>query len=353
MKPLAVSVGDPAGVGPEVAVQAAIECGADDRIVLFGDGERLKDMLRQKKTSCRVHALTSDSANALPLGDIGLVHVSDWSDSMVLARSPTVSGGKAQLDMLNAAIESVTQGHARALVTGPTSKRAIELAGTPFTGQTEHLARAALQPPDSVTMMFLGPRLRVALVTTHLAISSLPGSITADKVQRTVRHLSEVLSLLRIDAECGPSNLESFKSLVVEVAGLNPHAGEHGLFGSEELEVIEPALEGLRDEPLFSGPEAEVILRGPSPSESVFRAAAAGRLDGVVAMMHDQATIASKLLDWGSAVNVTWGLPFVRTSVDHGVAYEAAANGTAEADGMKAALALAQRLTLDRCPTKS
>ena len=129
--------------------------------------------------------------------------------------------------------------------------------------------------------------------------------------------------------------------------GLNPHAGEGGLFGREELDVIAPALAALaRGSPVRERRGGAV--QGPAPAESVFRAAQRGDIDGVVAMFHDQATIASKLLDWGSAVNTTWGLPFVRTSVDHGVAYDAARDDTADADGMLAAMRMAIRLTQAR-----
>jgi 4-hydroxythreonine-4-phosphate dehydrogenase len=129
----------------------------------------------------------------------------------------------------------------------------------------------------------------------------------------------------------------------IAVAGLNPHAGEEGLFGREELDVVAPALRALAAEAPFAS--GAVRLEGPVPAEAVFRAAQRGDVDGVVAMFHDQATIASKLLDWGAAVNTTWGLSFLRTSVDHGVAYAAAAQGVAEHDGMLAALDLALSLT--------
>jgi 4-hydroxythreonine-4-phosphate dehydrogenase len=205
-------------------------------------------------------------------------------------------------------------------------------AGHRFVGQTEFLAALSGLDEDAVTMMFLGPKLRVALVTTHLAIAAAPEAITPARVKRTVRHLAQVLERL----------IESTPRTLV-VAGLNPHAGEEGLFGREELDVVAPALAELAHEDVFR--EGRVQLRGPEPAESVFRAAQRGDIAGVVAMIHDQATIASKLLDWGSAVNTTWGLPFVRTSVDHGVAYDAARSGTAEADGMHAAVSLAIALT--------
>jgi 4-hydroxythreonine-4-phosphate dehydrogenase len=221
-------------------------------------------------------------------------------------------------------------------------KEAVTMSGARFVGHTEHLARAAGLGDDAVTMMFLGPRLNVALVTTHLSVREAPDAVTTARVQRSVRHMADaLLRLPRFGGRQGqPPRLV--------VAGLNPHAGESGLFGDEEQRVVMPALDALRREPPFS--DGRVTLLGPSPAETVFREASTGLHDGVVAMLHDQATIASKLLDWGAAVNVTWGLPYVRTSVDHGVAYAAAASRTADAAGMLAAIDMARELTRLRSP---
>jgi 4-hydroxy-L-threonine phosphate dehydrogenase PdxA len=302
---LCVSTGDPAGVGPELAVAVARARRGDARIRLFGDAARI------------------DAGPGVEVVDTGGV-----SDAAVTAGAPTDEGGAAQLRSLDAACDAVLaavgRGEPAALVTGPTSKAAIELAGTSFTGQTEHLARRVGLEADAVTMLFLGPRLRVGLMTTHVALADVPAALTPPRVERAVRHLTAALRAL---GEVRP---------VIAVCGPNPHAGEGGLFGREELDTIGPVLERLRG-------TLEVELRGPLGAETAFRDAAAGRVAGVVAAFHDQATIASKLLDWGQAVNVTWGLPFLRTSVDHGVAYDAV--GRAEASGMEAAFDLALRMT--------
>lgn len=310
---LLVPTGDPAGVGPLVAVRAAAARKARMRIVLFGDAARLGRLLEDEG----VATVGDDAVRGVSIVDTGSV-----PDAVVEARAPTPEGGRAQLAALDSAIAEALAGRG-AIVTAPTSKVAIERGGTPFVGQTEHLARRAGLPDDAVTMMFLGPRLRVALATTHLALASVPGAITEARVERAIVHLAEALA--RLGAP--PS---------IAVAGLNPHAGEAGLFGREEIERIAPAVERAR--------AAGVRADGPMGTETALRLAAAGQVGGVVCMFHDQATIASKLLDWGAAVNVTWGLPFVRTSVDHGVAYDAAASGKADAAGMIAALDLADRL---------
>ena len=334
--PIVISAGDPAGVGPSVSLSAAYAFKDRAPSAIFGDLAQLRAeaQARGLDTSCLIER-DERSLGDLPRGAVALVDTGRVAPRLIERRAATPEAGQAQLDALERAARCVRAGSARALVTGPTSKAAISSAGHAFIGQTEFLARLDGRADDAVTMLFLGPRLCVALVTTHLAIADVPAAITAPRVMRSVRHLGAALTQLF------PGRT---RSLVV--AGLNPHAGEAGLFGREELEVIAPAVAALRAEPLFA--DDSVRLSGPLPAESVFRAAERGEIDGVVAMFHDQATIASKLLDWGAAVNTTWGLSFLRTSVDHGVAYDAARTGTADADGMKAAVALALRLTAGR-----
>ena len=310
---LLVSVGDPAGIGPAIALEAAQELASRARIVLFGDGARL---LRSLNGPCLEEA--DPAAVGLSVVDVGPV-----ADAVIDAHAPSAEGGRAQLAALDAAIDRALAGHGP-VVTAPTSKEAVHLAGVDFIGQTEHLARRAGLADDAVTMMFLGPRLSVALATTHVAISRLPDVLRQAHVERATRHLVEALTALGVPRPR------------IVVGALNPHAGEGGAFGDEDRLVIVPAVAAC------AGSAADI--EGPVGAETAFRRAANREVDGVVAMFHDQATIASKLLDWGAAVNVTWGLPFVRTSVDHGVAYDAAARGDASADGMRAAMELALRL---------
>ncbi len=303
---LVVPVGDPAGVGPWVSIAAARAVGDRASVRLIGDARQLRAL-----------------APELDVIDVGAV-----SEGAIAAHAATEEGGRAQIAALDRAIDEVMAGRADAIVTGPVNKAAITRTGTAFVGQTEHLARRCKLADDAVTMMFLGPRLNVALVTTHLAVRDVPHEITEARVARATLHLAA--ALMRIGVPRGSK---------LVVTGLNPHAGEDGLFGDEEPRAIGPALARLRsEEPFASG---ALLLEGPTPAEAAFRFAADARVVGVVAMMHDQATIASKLLDWGHAVNVTWGLPFVRTSVDHGVGYEAARSGVIESTGMIAAAELA------------
>ncbi len=330
--PLAISTGDPAGVGP-VVTAAALACSLGrDRALVYGDAEWMERALRQHGVES-LRRVTPEQADVLAPGEIGLVHVAHWPVSMVQARAPTIAGGGVQREALDAACDAAIAGTARAVVTGPVSKEAVSLSGVSFRGQTEHLARRAGVHVEHVTMMFLGPRLKVALVGTHWPIKRVPSTVTPEHIRRTVDHLAD--ALVRWSPEIKP--------LRIEVTGLNPHAGEGGLLGAEEETIIAPTLDAMREEAPYSTGEVEIA--GPTPAEAAFRYAADGRAHGVVAMFHDQATIASKLLDWGQAVNCTWGLPFVRTSVDHGVAYDAAASGIASESGMIAAIRAAQRLT--------
>jgi 4-hydroxythreonine-4-phosphate dehydrogenase len=332
LSPLAISAGDPAGVGPVVTAAALAKALGDDRALVYGDADWMARALKRHGFES-FRRIEPSEGNELASGEVGLVDVASWPITMVEARAPTCDGGAAQRRALEAACDACIDRHARAIVTGPVSKEAVSLTGVSFRGQTEHLARQAGVNVDNVTMMFLGPRLKVALVGTHWSIKRVPSTITVEHVERTVRHLTEALS--RWSPETRP--------LRIEVTGLNPHAGEGGLLGTEEETIIGPTLDHLRNEPLYSDGEVELV--GPTPAEAAFRYAADGRAHGVVAMFHDQATIPSKILDWGEAVNVTWGLPFVRTSVDHGVAYDAAEAGIASESGMVAAIAAAQRLT--------
>jgi 4-hydroxythreonine-4-phosphate dehydrogenase len=337
-RPLAISTGDPGGVGPEVALRAVASAIGDDRVVLFGDAAALRARAAEWGLAPeRLCTIAPGAEGGLPPGGVGLIDVaSPWS-AEARRHAATAAGGAAQLAALDGAIAAALAGRVRALVTAPMSKAAVNLAGHAFTGHTEHLARAAGLADDAVTMMFLGPRLRVALATTHVAVADLPREVTALRVQRAIEHLGA--ALLRL----GPRPGASERRLRLVVTGLNPHAGEGGLFGDEEPRAIAPAIAAAAGRAPFSS--GRVQLEGPLGAETALRLAASGDADGVVAMTHDQATIASKLLDWTLAVNVTWGLPFVRTSVDHGVAYDAAERGSADPAGMVSALVMAQQLS--------
>jgi 4-hydroxythreonine-4-phosphate dehydrogenase len=236
---------------------------------------------------------------------------------------------------VNAACDLVASGQADALVTGPVSKEAIVRSKAPgaaeFLGHTEHLQRRLRA--REVVMAFWSPELATALATTHIPLAKVPAEITAARVARAAYWLAWLLAKT---GEGAPH---------IAVASLNPHAGEGGLLGREERTRIVPGISLARARLHASGIPA--TLDGPVPAESAFRLATAGpsrRWSGVVALYHDQATIPMKVAVFGEAVNVSLGLPIVRTSVDHGTAYDRAGTWTADAHGMRAAIALATRL---------
>lgn len=245
---------------------------------------------------------------------------------------PSPAAGAAELQWINAAYD-LARANRASLVTGPVSKAAIARSGAPgaarFRGHTEWLARR--DGAAGTVMCFVSPRLSTSLVTTHLALSAVPRKLSPGSVEfATV----ELVRLLRALGKPRPE---------VAICSLNPHAGEKGLFGREEARAIVPGIARAR-----RALGARGRLSGPIGAETAYRKATSGLYDGVVAMYHDQATIPMKVVAFGKAVNVTMGLSIVRTSVDHGTAYDIAWSGRADSSGMLAALDLARRLARSR-----
>lgn len=339
---LAVSVGCPSGVGPEVSVAAAAKLGPRDhaRVLLVGDLAGLRAAAKAVKVDPErlVRVDSADDAWALPRSRFGVLQVDPPLAAIDRKPGhPSRKGGAAQLRWIDAATDLVAAGKADAIVTGPVSKDAIAHSGAEgsrgFLGHTEHLA-ARLGAPE-VTMAFHTDVLTTSLVTTHLAISDVPKAITKKEVGRAAFWTGSFVHRLGARAR-------DRRTPRVVVAALNPHAGENGLLGHEETRTIAPGIELARKR--LAKAKIGVELVGPMPAESAFRLAAKGEYDAVVAMYHDQATIPMKLLGFGEAVNVSLGLPIVRTSVDHGTAYDRAGKGTADPRGMIEAMRLAVRL---------
>ena len=333
---VAISVGCPAGIGPEVALVAAARS-REVRSVLVGDVEvvRRAAAVRRFPEGRLVGIDGKHAAHALRPGQVGVWLGSSQLDMLPDFGRPTPAAGEAQLAWIDEATDLVRAGIADALVTGPVSKAAIASSGAPraaeFRGHTEHLARQLRA--REVVMAFTGGAITTALVTTHLGLAQVPRAITPAAVARATFWLASLVIALRGRRRGAPRVL---------VAALNPHAGEQGLLGKEEQTRILPGIAAARERLGASG--IDVVVDGPTGAETAYRLCARGDVDGVVAMYHDQATIPCKLLDFGDSVNVTLGLPLVRTSVDHGTAYDMAGGGKADAAGMAAAIALAARL---------
>lgn len=333
MKPLVISVGCPSGVGPEVTL-AALRVANRTTAIVVGDVDSLDRDARASGLAARLRRY--EPGVRLRSGEIGIHLGGKRLPRRATAGRPDAAGGAAQLAWIDAACDLVASGEGAALVTGPVSKESIAGSGVKgarsFRGHTEHLAtRLGVGP---VVMAFAMPRderwFATSLVTTHLPIARVPRALDVDGVVRATLRLAGLLRELGV------------RSPRVAVTGLNPHAGEAGLIGREELSVIAPAIEAATRRAKAEG--LRVRLVGPLGAESAYRLASSHAFDGVVAMFHDQATIACKLMGFGEAVNVTLGLPIVRTSVDHGTAYDLAGTGRASHEGMLSAIRLAERL---------
>ena len=339
---LALSIGCPAGIGPEVSVVAA--SGAEVRVLLVGDLRALElaAVSRGIDPARLVRVRAPRDAWSLPRGKLPVLQPSSpLAAADRRAGSPTRLSGAAELAWIDAACDLTAHEECDAMVTGPVSKEAIVRSRAPgsanFLGHTEHLQRRLAA--REVVMAFWTSKLTTALVTTHLPLSKVPRAITPAAVARASFWLASLLADLgSLDAP-------------IAVTGLNPHAGESGLLGKEETERIVPGMIAARERLINAGISAELL--GPVPAESAFRLAVGGKFAGVVAMYHDQATIPMKLVGFGEAVNVSLGLPIVRTSVDHGTAYDLAGRGVADARGMVEAIALAARISGARRRTPS
>ena len=311
---IAISLGDPAGIGPEVGVKAL----ADDAVrglaqwIVIADPAALAPV--ETQTGIRLSALsqvTLESPGALT--------------------SPPRPGqldaacGRAALAWVRRAAELCLSGKADAMITAPLNKEAVALSGTKFTGHTEFIAE--LCGVKSSWMLLINERLRVLHVTTHCSLREAC-DLTAAQVLATLRVGHETLRRLGLARR------------VIAVCGLNPHAGEHGLFGSEDARHIAPAVAEAHAE--------EIDVRGPFPADTVFLRALKGEFDLVIAMYHDQGHIPMKLLDFDHTVNVSLGLPIIRTSVDHGTAFDIAGKNQANPENMKAAMRLAVTLAQNK-----
>ena len=285
LKPrVAITVGDPSGIGPEIAARAA----ADSRVV----------------DACEPLLYAPPPQMRFAPGEL------------------SAEAGRAAYDAIVRAVEDAQRGVVDAIATAPINKEAFRRAGLPWSGHTDLLAH--LTGSSHVAMMFYSEALRVVLATVHIALAEVPRALTRGSLEAT------------IDLTAGELPRFGIARPRIAVAGLNPHAGEHGLFGREEETAIRPAIAACR--------ARGVDVDGPFPGDTIFVRARRGDFDAVVACYHDQGLIPVKLVAFGQAVNVTLGLPIIRTSVDHGTAFDIAGKGVADPESMIAAVLLAARL---------
>ncbi|OHX18018.1 4-hydroxythreonine-4-phosphate dehydrogenase PdxA [Chromobacterium sphagni] len=315
---LAVTAGEPAGIGPDLALQLP-RLVSGLRCVVVAD----KDMLAQRVALLGLDIALADYRRhqPAPAGALEVLHVP--------LAEPTVAGrlnpanGRYVLDTLDAAIDGCLAGEFAAMVTAPVHKGVINDAGVPFTGHTEYLAERTAT--GKVVMMLTGGGMRVALATTHLPLRAVADAITPEL-------LDEVIRILHADLV----HKFGIAAPRILVAGLNPHAGESGHMGREEIDVIEPALDKLRGEGMH--------LVGPLPADTLFNPDKLSQADAVLAMYHDQGLPVLKHASFGAGINITLGLPIIRTSVDHGTALDLAGSGRADPGSLVEAVRLAAQL---------
>jgi len=324
---IALTPGEPAGIGPELCVQiaqhphAAELVAVADPILLAQRAEMLRLPLRLEPVDTG-RAPAPHRPGVLKFTPVSLA-------APVVCGTPDVRNAGYVLETLRAAVDGCMSGAYNAMVTGPVHKAVINDAGHPFIGHTEYLADLTHTP--QVVMMLATTGLRVALATTHLPLSEVPGAITIPRLTAVIRVLNHALQTWWGIAR--PRTL---------VCGLNPHAGEHGHLGREEQDIIIPVLETLRAEGMD--------LQGPLPADTLFIPKYLDKADAVLAMYHDQGLPVLKYVGFGRAVNITLGLPFLRTSVDHGTAFELAGTGAADSSSLETALHTAMALVAGRKP---
>ncbi|MBI1394579.1 MAG: 4-hydroxythreonine-4-phosphate dehydrogenase PdxA [Betaproteobacteria bacterium] len=311
-RPIAITTGEPAGVGPEICLRVAQDIPAP--VVLIGD----RDLLAHRGRSLGLSLPPASRPGAVKPRHPAILHVPLRTQSV--AGRPDPANAPYVLETLDRALHGCLAGEFSAMVTAPVQKSTIIDAGVPFTGHTEYLAQRCAV--GQVVMMLVGGGMRVALATTHLPLRAVPDAITAEGLTTTLRILDTDLR-----TRFGIARPR------ILVAGLNPHAGEDGKLGREEIEVIGPVLDELRREGM--------LLEGPLPADTLFQRRNLDRSDAVLAMYHDQGLAPLKHASFGEGVNVTLGLPIIRTSVDHGTALDLAGTGRANDGSMRAAVRLA------------
>ena len=320
--PIAISVGDPAGIGPELIAEAWTrrESAALAPFFVVGGAEALRAAAAAR--GLNVPILEIDNADAASASFDKHLPILVGEDAEYRPGSPDRQGAELALTSLRLATELAIEGAASAVVTAPIAKAELAKIGFEHPGQTEFLAAVCGLDSNDAVMMLAGPSLRTVPLTVHCALADVPSMLSREMICHRARITASALT-----RDFGIENPR------LAIAGLNPHAGEHGRFGQEEAQVIEPAIAELRAEGLD--------VTGPHPADAMFTPRARDRYDAALCMYHDQALIPLKALEFDEGVNVTLGLPIIRTSPDHGTAFDIAGKGVADPGALIAAIKLA------------
>lgn len=308
---IGITMGDPNGVGPEVVAKALYHPDVAElcEIVVFGNTKIIEKAANDSSLSIKINECSEFGPEDLKPGAIDK------------------KAGQASLDYINTAVKSAMANEIDAIVTAPISKESTHLAGSKYPGHTEMLKD--LTGASEAVMMFEGQKFKVMLVTIHEALADVPSLITKDRVMSTIKITQDALT-----------NLFKIDQPKIVACGLNPHAGESGAFGREEIDHIIPALQEARDH--------GINIDGPLPADTLFYYANQGRWDAVIAMYHDQGLIPFKMISFNDGVNITLGLPIIRTSPDHGTAFDIAWQGKADPSSMVEAIKVASRLAINK-----
>ena len=319
---IALTLGDPAGIGPEIIVKAFQDeqLSIDTRVLVIGDAELLKKTAKQIAPEILIHSVTSPKEAWYQTCTIDVIDLNNVPEALPMGK-PSAEGGKASYEAIQKAVELALKNEVAAITTAPINKQSLHLAGHTFPGHTELLGH--LTNSKNPSLMMEGNSLRVVLVTTHLPLDQVKSQITEEKVLQSIRQTNDWLQKHVTDI---PS---------IAVVGLNPHSGDGGIFGQEEIEFILPAIKIAQQEGIQAS--------GPYPADSLFQRTASKKYDAVICMYHDQGMIPVKMN--GMGVNITMGLPILRTSVDHGTAYDIVGRNKASAENLKLALRTATRLS--------
>ncbi len=325
---IGITMGDPTGIGPEVIVKAYKEARiARECIpVVLGDPNVIKKTVSDLNAKMDINVISVDDIKSLKPNTkgINIVKLSNLDPVRLKIGRPDKIAGKMMVTYIREAVRLAMLGTINAMVTAPINKAAINNAGFNYPGHTEMLAE--LTRTEDYCMMLVGKKLKVSLVTTHLPIREIPNTITPGMIFKTVKLTYEALV-----------DYFGIKNPKIAIVALNPHAGEEGLFGVEEKELIIPGIKKAES--------MGIQVFGPLSADTAFHFAYKGKYDVVVGIYHDQALIPIKMINFDDSVNVTLGLPIVRTSVDHGTAYDIAGKGIANAESMVAAILLAGKMS--------
>jgi 4-hydroxythreonine-4-phosphate dehydrogenase len=318
---IAITMGDPSGIGPEVIVKALTTPPDVFRTVVIGDAAWLQQHASQWASQLSIHPIKDLSEAHYEPGVLEVLDLHNVPENLYMGRA-TAEGGQAAVEYIRIATDLAMKQEVHAITTAPINKEAMHLAGFKYPGHTEMLADFTHTP--EVALMLAGGSLRVVLTTTHVPLSEVRNLLTRDRILKTIRLTHQWLTQVGIEH---PS---------LAVTGLNPHSGDGGIFGDEETKTIGPAIEAAQKE--------NIEVAGPFSADALFGRIHEVSYDAIITMYHDQGMIPIKMASMDRAVNITLGLPIIRTSVDHGTAFDIAGQGIAKPDSLLEALKVAATL---------